>query len=125
MILDTNALSALAEKDPELIHVLSRTDYLAITLISYAEYRYGCSRSKRRKELEHWLEALMERCEIFAPSMETVPFYAEIRNELREAGTPIPANDVWIAALVREHQMPLVSRVQHFDQVMKIKRVSW
>ena len=52
-------------------------------------------------------------------------FHSSIRTELKKAGTPIPSNDVWIAALCRQHSLPLVSRDRHFDCVAGIKRVEW
>jgi tRNA(fMet)-specific endonuclease VapC len=57
--------------------------------------------------------------------MATLPHYASVRSELRQAATPIPANDCWIAALVRQHGMPLLSRDQHFDLVDDIRRLEW
>jgi predicted nucleic acid-binding protein len=54
----------------------------------------------------------------------TIP-YAAVRSELKKAGTPIPSNDVWIAALCRQHSLPLVSRDRHFDFVAGIERLDW
>ena len=45
---------------------------------------------------------------------ETAERYAEIRQELKAAGTPIPTNDFWIAALARHHRMPILTRDTHF-----------
>jgi predicted nucleic acid-binding protein len=45
--------------------------------------------------------------------------------ELKRAGTPIPSNDVWIAALCRQHSLPVVSRDRHFDAVPGLKRLHW
>jgi predicted nucleic acid-binding protein len=55
----------------------------------------------------------------------TAQHYAEVRDELRRRGRPIPENDVWIAALAREHAQPVVSRDEHFDHVVGIRRVGW
>ena len=51
--------------------------------------------------------------------------YAEIRFELKQKGTPIPANDLWIAALARQHDLPILSRDQHFDRVAGLRRIGW
>ncbi len=48
-----------------------------------------------------------------------------IRHGLRMAGTPIPANDTWIAALAREHALPILSRNAHFDAVRDVHRLEW
>lgn len=125
MILDTNALSALARKDRDLLARLGDVRRLAVTLISLGEYEYGIAHSRLKDELRDWLQAFLKRAEVFCPDLGTLPHYARVRSELRNAGTPIPANDCWIAALVRQHGMPLLSRDQHFDLVDEIRRVEW
>lgn len=125
MILDTNALSALAEKDGALLQRLRLAPRLYFTVISLGEFSYGIRQSRKQTELQAWLDALLKRTEVLAPTLRTVPHYAAIRQELKSAGTPIPANDCWIAALVREHRMPLVSRDSHFDKVAGIERLDW
>ena len=125
MILDTNALSALAAKDPELIGKIRHAPRLSVTLVSLGEYYYGVSASRKKGELMSWLNLFLERTQVLSPSLETLPFYAEIRIELKRAGTPIPANDCWIAALVRQYKMQLVSRDRHFDWVKGVKRLDW
>ena len=125
MILDTNALSALAEKDSSLIEKISNAPRLYVTLVSLGEFAFGIRGSRRRKELEGWLERALERVIVLSPSMETLPFYADVRAELKKSGTPIPANVCWIAALVRQHKMKIVSRDQHFDKVKGVRRLEW
>jgi predicted nucleic acid-binding protein len=58
-------------------------------------------------------------------SRKTLTHYAEVRRQLKKAGTPIPANDCWIAALAKEHRLPIVSRDKHFDAVKGVRRISW
>jgi tRNA(fMet)-specific endonuclease VapC len=57
--------------------------------------------------------------------VQTLPFYSRIRHQLKQDGTPIPENDVWIAALAAQHHLPVLSRDAHFDQVKSLRRVSW
>jgi predicted nucleic acid-binding protein len=125
VILDSNALSALARKDHDLLARLRDARRLAVTLISLGEYEYGISHSRLKDELQLWLHAFVQRAEVFCPDMGTLPHYASVRSELRQAGTPIPANDCWIAALVRQHGMPLLSRDQHFDLIDDVRRLEW
>ena len=42
-----------------------------------------------------------------------------------DQGRPIPENDVWIAALARQHELPIVSRDEHFDDVPGVERLAW
>jgi predicted nucleic acid-binding protein len=55
----------------------------------------------------------------------TTQYYAEISAELKRMGKPIPTNDLWIAALCRQHGLPLLSRDRHFDAVPGTKRIDW
>ncbi|MDC0363655.1 PIN domain-containing protein, partial [Opitutales bacterium] len=109
MILDTNALSALAGRDENLINQLSTSPRICTTLISLGEYTYGLNgcTPARRKLLQAWLDAFLERAEILSPNRQTIESYAAVRAELKAAGTPIPANDCWIAALARQHKLGL------------------
>jgi predicted nucleic acid-binding protein len=49
----------------------------------------------------------------------------EIRLELKKVGRPIPSNDLWIAALSRQHSLPILTRDRHFDAVKGASRLSW
>jgi len=125
MILDTNALSALQEKDPKLLVLLDKQPSLILNLISLGEYRFGVDGSRYREQLSRWLKALMQQAILLTPDTGTLPHYSQIRHELKAAGTPIPANDLWIAALCRQHEMPILSRDTHFDKVAGLRRVEW
>ena len=125
MILDTNALSALAEGDSAIEPVLSAATQLAIPVIVLGEYRYGISQSRHRTHYERWLSEYVSEFRVLDINEATTIPYSSIRAELKRAGTPIPANDVWIAALCRQHSLPLISRDRHFDAVPGITRTSW
>ena len=125
MILDTNGLSALADGDPELEPTLARSTEVAIPVIVLGEYRYGIAQSRYHARYEKWLAELIANCRILPVDEQTTLVYAEIRAELKRGGRPIPGNDVWIAALARQHRMPVLSRDQHFDFVPGLKRIPW
>jgi len=125
VILDTNGLSALAEGQPALEPVLRKAAQVAIPVIVLGEYRYGIAHSRDRKQYEEWLTAYLSRFRILDVDEETTLSYRDVRTELKRAGTPIPANDVWIAALCRQHRLPLLSRDRHFDAVPGIQRLAW
>lgn len=125
MIVDTNALSALAGKDAAILDRLREVRRLAVPLISLGEFKYGIARSRAHADLEAWLTAFLQRAEVLVPDLETAAQYAVVRSELQAAGTPIPANDCWIAAIVRQHGLPILSRDRHFDHVDRIRRIAW
>ena len=125
MILDTNALSAAADDDPAIIPLLARADQIAIPVIALGEYRYGIAQSRHRASYAKWLNGLLHDCLVLDASEPTTHHYAEITLELKQKGKPIPSNDIWIAALCRQHSLPLLSRDRHFDLVPGIRRIGW
>ncbi len=125
MILDTNALSAAADADPAVIAILARVDQVAIPVIVLGEYRYGIAQSRNRARYEKWLSGLIQDCFVLDINEDTTHYYAEITLALKREGKPIPTNDLWIAALCRQHALPLLSRDRHFDLVVGMKRVGW
>lgn len=125
MILDTNALSAFFDGVPEVEAVLSRAPGLYLPVIVLGEYRFGLKGSRLGKKREKTLNAFSETCVVLPILDSTTGYYANIRDELKSAGTPIPENDIWIASLSFEYSLPVVSRDRHFDKVQRLNRISW
>ena len=125
MILDTNALSAFLKEDRAVLRYVDDADAFCVPVIVLGEYRYGLSGSRDRAELTAKLDALIADATVLTVDEFTTRMYAAVRAELKSAGTPIPENDVWIAALVRQHHMPLLTRDGHFDHVAQLERISW
>ena len=125
MILDTNGLSAVIEGDPALEPLLRKAAQIYIPVIVLGEYRYGISRSRDRQPYEQWLTEYLATFQILDVDERTTIPYAAVRAELKKAGTPIPSNDVWIAALCRQHSLALLSRDRNFDLVAGIRRLNW
>jgi tRNA(fMet)-specific endonuclease VapC len=125
MILDTNALSAAADDDPGAVAVLSRAEQMVLPVIVLGEYRHGIAQSRNRASYENWLAGLLTDCMVLDIQEPTTHHYAEITLELKRKGKPIPTNDIWIAALCRQHSLPLLSRDRHFDLVSGTKRIDW
>jgi PIN domain len=78
-----------------------------------------------RARYERWLLEVIASCRVLTVDEGTAGQYAEVRDELKWSGCPMPGNDLWIAALARQHSMPLLSRDQHFDFVPKLRRIGW
>jgi tRNA(fMet)-specific endonuclease VapC len=125
MILDTNALSALGNQEPEIIEYLLHSPEPALSFIAVAEYHSGLLGSMRPKAGFEMLASLKARFSLLHSDNATITHYAEIDHQLRNIGRPIPTNDIWIAALARQHQRPILSRDHHFDFVEGIQRIEW
>jgi len=125
VILDTSALSAMADGEKALEPVLQEASEVALPVIVLGEYRYGIGQSRDRKYYERWLTEYLPIFLILDVEEKTTAAYAAVRTELKKAGTPIPSNDLWVAALCRQHSMPVLSRDLHFDSVAGLRRIAW
>lgn len=125
MILDTNAVSALFDGDERLAAALDGAGATYLPVIVVGEYRYGLQRSRHRSKLEKLLDLLVKESIVLSVDLATALDYAALREELRRRGRPLPENDLWIAALARQHELPVLSRDTHFDGVPRLKRIGW
>lgn len=125
MILDTNAVSAVLGGDAALDDLLAETDRHHLPTVVIGEYRYGLQRSRRRDHLEDRLVILIADSVVLPIDLVTTIHYARVHDELRRQGTPIPENDIWIAALARQHGLPIVTRDRHLDRVPGLLCLGW
>ena len=72
-----------------------------------------------------WMSKALTSAQILTIDDGTTHHYATLRLELKKSGTPIPMNDLWIAAIARQHRLPILSRDSHFDLVENLERISW
>ena len=125
MILDTSALSAAADREPTALKIVAGAENLAVPVIVLGEYRLGIAQSRHRKAYENWLREWIAAVRVLDVDERTAHHYATIGLVLKGKGKPIPTNDLWIAALCRQHSLPLLSRDRHFDAVAGLRRVDW
>lgn len=125
MIIDTNALSAFFDAEPGAVRSFERADDIALPVIVLGEYRFGLLGSRKRRAREEVLDQLVRSSRVLEVTDATSRHYAAIRHDLKSAGTPIPVNDTWIAALAREHTLAILSNDAHFDVVRDVQRKAW
>ena len=127
MILDTNAISDLFREPPPamLIQILSEAEEHHLPVVVLGEFRYGARFSKGRTLLESKLDRLIETNMVLQIDEITSRAYADIRTKLRHQGTPIPENDIWIAALALQHKLKLITRDRHFDFIDGLIKKEW
>ena len=88
------------------------------------ELRFGALNSQRVTENLHRVEQLVTRCKVLQVNAITAEIYARTRFRLKQKGKPIPENDVWIAALCIEHNIPLATSDRHFLEIDGLKVVN-
>ena len=125
MILDTNALSAWAEGQPAIEAPLLGARQLVVPTVVLGEYYFGIRQSRHRRQYEDWLRRYLPLVAVATTNHATASHYADIRLELKRAGNPIPTNDTWIAAIARQHVLPLLSHDAHFDAVQGVQRIGF
>lgn len=125
MILDTNALSAFVDGDEGIASLLGHASRACVPVIVLGEFRYGIAASRQRARYEAWLAEHLPAFDVLPVDQGTASAYAALRVQLRQQGTPIPANDAWIASLALQHRLPVASRDAHFDAVPGLRREAW
>lgn len=125
ILLDTNRYRDLCDGAPETLEIIQRAESIQIPFVVLAELRSGflCGTSARRNEqyLVRFLNS--DRVKVLFADEATTHHFAQIFTQLRMQGTPIPVNDIWIAALAIQHDLLLYSRDTHFDKLPQIARI--
>ena len=96
-----------------------------LSTIVLGELYYGAFRSAYcEKQLEQ-VRRFVRAAVLIGTDAQTSEAYGLIRSELATTGQPIPENDIWIAALARQHGVPLATRDQHFSRIPSIEVRFW
>jgi tRNA(fMet)-specific endonuclease VapC len=125
LAIDTNRYRDFCEGKPEVVEVFRRVSRIAIPFPVLAELRAGFACGKLARRNERILNVFLNRprVAVLYADEQTTFHYARLFVQLREQGTPIPTNDLWIAALVQQHNLFLYSRDRHFDALPQLPRV--
>jgi tRNA(fMet)-specific endonuclease VapC len=123
--IDTNRYVDFARGVPEAVEQLRRVNEILVPFVVLGELRAGFAGGGRSRENEAGLVRFLDtpRVEVLLADEDTTPHYARLFHQLRRQGTPIPTNDLWIAALVVQHDLHLFARDAHFDHVPQIPRL--
>lgn len=124
LALDTNAYSAAARGEPKTVALVRAADQLTVPFVVLAELRAGFAVGSAGRRNEAGLTRFLasSRVEVQYPDEQTTHHYASIFAQLRRQGTPIPTNDIWIAALVLQHDLVLLTDDTHFSNIPQIAR---
>lgn len=125
IVIDTNVYSGFMRGQSGSVKALREAHEIHLPLIVMAELLAGFSAGKQEPRNRHLLAQFMAspRVQIMMPDEKTAQHYAEVFADLRRQGTPIPSNDLWIAALARQNRLPLLSFDAHFRVVPKLELV--
>lgn len=118
-VIDTNVYGGFRRGLPDVVQTLRSAHEIHLPLIVLAEllagFAAGTRVGKNRDELAQFMAS--PRVHLLKPDEKTAHHYADLFAALRKNGAPIPTNDLWIAALVLQHRLPLFSLDAHFAAV--------
>ena len=116
LLIDTNIYSHALRGSADVVEQLRGADEIAICAISIGEllsgFKGGGREQENRKELGLFLDS--PRVKVLSIDDETAEFYAEIISNLKEAGRPIPTNDVWIGSVALQYGLKMYTKDKHF-----------
>jgi tRNA(fMet)-specific endonuclease VapC len=119
ILIDTNIYSCALRGDPEIVKVLRRVSHIGVSAVSIGEllsgFKGGNREKENRKELGIFLDS--PRVTLYSIDEYTAEYYCSIINQLKTLGTPIPTNDIWIAAVAFQHGLQLFTLDKHFSHI--------
>jgi predicted nucleic acid-binding protein len=123
--LDSNRYVDLCNGVIETLTIVTHAEIVMFPFVVLAELRSGFAHGKRQEENERTLRRflLKDGVKSLFPDDQTTHHYGALYRQLRKQGTPMPTNDMWIAALVLQHNLVLHSRDRHFDHLAQLALV--
>lgn len=119
ILVDTNAYAAFKRGEPEAVDILRQAELIGVSAVMLGELLSGFASGRRdaqnRRELKMFLDS--SRVRLLPVDESTAEFYARAYLTLKRKGTPIPTNDLWIAATALQHGLAIFSYDQHFQAV--------
>lgn len=120
--LDTSAYAHFQRGDDRVVEVVDRAEWIGVPTIVLGELGVGFRLGRHRNRDEEALREFLDHpvVEPLSVDREVSRHYADIVVELREGGTPIPTNDIWIAATAAREGAVVLSYDGHFDAVARV-----
>lgn len=125
LALDTNAVIAYREGISDVCKLVDEADVIILPVTVIGELLYGALNSTKTKNNEKFVHKFVEYSLVMQIDEAVAARYARVRFDLKRRGTPIPENDIWIAAACLDLEVPLLSRDDHFKLVPGLNVISW
>jgi tRNA(fMet)-specific endonuclease VapC len=125
LALDTNTYAQFMRGEPSAVERVRTAERLGVPVPVLAELRFGFLNGTRGRKNEASLARFLDspRVSVLACDEQTTHFFAQLKLQLKRQGTPIPINDVWIAALVVQHGFTLFTLDSDFDAIPQLPRL--
>jgi tRNA(fMet)-specific endonuclease VapC len=125
LVIDTNAYSDLMRGDKAIAQLLGKADIVYLPVIVLGELKRGFYNGNRVKQNTTTLDNFSQepRTKTLDITNETAEQYGQLAAYLKQQGTPIPTNDIWIAALCVQYGLPLLTRDSDFRYLPQLTLV--
>jgi tRNA(fMet)-specific endonuclease VapC len=124
-LLDTNCAIQLLSDLKRVEERLSRDTSYYLSAIILGELFFGAYKSHRVRENLEKINELMNSMRILSCDEITADHYGLLKKQVRQKGRPIPENDLWLAALARQHSLVLLTRDRHFQDIEGVNVTEW
>ena len=125
-LLDTNIVIGIFANESAIVEKIKLySASLYIPSIVIGELFYGAEQSSKKEENRQKIDAFALVSLVVECDIATARFYGKIKSQLKLKGTPIPENDIWIAALAMQHQLILATRDKHFNTIEMLSIEDW
>jgi tRNA(fMet)-specific endonuclease VapC len=125
LALDTNRYTDLCRGDLHVVQAIEAADEVWLPFIVIGELRAGFAVGTQGPRNEEVLSRFLLKpgVDVLYADEQSTYHYATVYRQLRKQGTPIPTNDMWIAALVVQHSLVLFDRDAHFNALPQLNRI--
>lgn len=122
LCLDTSAYSYFKRGDGRVVELIDRAEWIGLPAIVVGELWTGFGLGRRKDENIRELEAFMDHpvVEELKVDSHVARIYGEIVADLRAAGSPLPTNDIWIAASAAGAGATVLTYDEHFDKIVRV-----
>jgi tRNA(fMet)-specific endonuclease VapC len=119
IMLDTNGYSAFKRGNTDAMQIFRVASVIGMSVVVLGELQSGFAVGKKAEQNRTELQAFLRspRIKLIDIDTETAQYYAAIYKQLRANGTPIPTNDMWIAATALQHDFSLYTYDRHFQGI--------
>lgn len=119
--IDANVVIDYFRGKNNLLSQLMEKENVSISVIVIGELLFGAENSLQIKKHLAQIKELLSKVNVIEIDYETALVYGKIRADLRKKGTPIPENDIWIAASAMQHDFTLITNDKHFSTINLLK----
>jgi tRNA(fMet)-specific endonuclease VapC len=125
IFLDSSVVVPYFRRDPAIGQQIRNHRDLYVSVTVVGELYCGAYLSSNQPKVLNEIRSFLNGVAVLSPTDATANHYGKIRAALAKAGTPIPENDIWIAATAIEYNLPLAARDEHFKFIAGLNVISW